>query len=300
MQTVDFPYYLPPFAQFNPVQSAVVPFLDKDVNIVASFATATGKTVIAECAFAYHLSTAQEMRVAYVCPFRSLSEEKFREWKSNLQLAKFLVTISTGDHVVSKNEFLAGRLAIVTAESFDAKLRNSSYADWTRSLACVVFDEAHIMGDRNGAIETALMRLTKLNPQVRVILLSATLGNAKELARWLKMLNGKPTKCFTSDWRPVKVEMETHVVDDGYQPKVDKAIELATNSIGKTIVFVHSKPVGIEICKRLKAAHVRFGFHNASVPYGRRSRMEAAFANRNSGLDVLVSTSTLSAGVNLT
>jgi len=256
-------------------------------------------TLLAECAFAFHLSTTQETRVAYVCPFRSLGEEKFREWKANSQLAKFFVTISTGDHVVSKDEFLAGRLAIVTAESFDSKMRSPGYADWAKSMVCVAFDEAHIMGDRNGAIETALMRLTKLNPKSRLLLLSATLGNAKELARWLKLLNGKPTKCFTSDWRPVKVEVETHVVDDGYQPKIDKAVELAAGSEGKTIVFVHSKVVGAEICKKLKAVRVRCGFHNASVPYGRRSRMEAAFASQYSGLDVLVSTSTLASGVNL-
>lgn len=299
MRTADFPYYQPPFPEFNPVQSAVVPFLDKDVNIVAAFATATGKTVLAECAFAFHLSTTSDTRVVYVCPFRSLGEEKYREWKANPQFAKFFVTISTGDHIVSKDEFTAGRLAIVTAESFDSKMRSPSYFDWAKSTACVVFDESHVMGDRNGSIETALMRLTKLNPQSRVILLSATLGNAKELARWLKMLNGKPTKCFTSDWRPVKVEVEVHVVNDGYQPKIDRAVELAVESSGKTIVFVHSKLVGVEICKRLKAARVKFGFHNASVPYGRRSQMEAAFASPCSGLDVLVSTSTLASGVNL-
>jgi len=299
MQTVDFPYYLPPFPEFNPVQSAVVPFLDKDVNIVASFATATGKTVLATCAFAYHLSTTPKARVAYVCPFRSLGEEKFREWTGDAQIAKFLVTISTGDHIVTRESFFAGRLAIVTAESFDSKLRNSSYVDWTRSLACVVFDESHVMGDRNGAIETALMRMTKQNPQARIMLLSATLGNARELAKWLKSLNGKATKCFVSDWRPVKVEAKIHVVNDGYQPKIDQAVELGLEGSGKTIIFVHSKLVGVEICKRLKAARVRCGFHNASVPYGRRSRMEAEFASPCSGLDILVSTSTLASGVNL-
>jgi helicase len=299
MNTLDFPYYLPPFPEYNRVQRAVVPFLDKDVNIVASFATATGKSLLAECAFAFHLGTQQDTRVAYVCPFRSLGEEKFREWQANSQLSKFVVTISTGDHLASIDELLAGRLAILTAESFDSKLRNSGYADLAKSMSCVVFDECHVMGDRNGAIETALMRLTKLNPQARLILLSATLGNAQELAKWLKTLNGKPTKCFISNWRPVKVDVELHTVDDGYLPKVDKAVELLANQEGKTLVFVHSKVVGAEIVKKLRSVGVRAGFHNASISLGKRSKLEAAFANSNSGLNVLISTSTLASGVNL-
>jgi replicative superfamily II helicase len=299
MLTVDFPYYLAPFPSFNHVQSAVVPFLDKDVNIVACFQTATGKTVLAECAFGFHLSTSQKSKVVYVCPFRSLGEEKYRSWRANEQLSSYGVTISTGDHVVPREEFTEGRLAITTVESFDSKTRSGSYAEWLRSISCAVFDEAHVLGDRNGAMEAALMRFTAINPTARIMLLSATLGNAKMLASWLKSLNEKMTKCFTSNWRPIKVSVNFHVVEDGHQPKIDKAVELASRSYGKTIMFVHSKVVGRELCKRLKALGIRACFHNASVPYGKRARMEKEFAGENSGLDVLVSTSTLGAGVNL-
>jgi replicative superfamily II helicase len=269
------------------------------VNVVAAFATATGKTVLAECAFAYHLSVAPEAKAVYVCPFKSLSEEKLRSWKENPQLAKFGVVISTGDRGGSQADFLEGRLAIVTTESFDSKMRNARYHDWVRSISCAVFDEAHVMGDRNGAIETSLMRLTRMNPNARILLLSATLGNAMELARWLKKLNGKQTKCFTSDWRPVQITIEMHVVEDGYSDKVEKAVELASASEGKVIVFVHSKITGAEICKKLRASGVRAAFHNASLSFGLRNKIEAAFSRQDSGLNVLVSTSTLGAGVNL-
>jgi replicative superfamily II helicase len=299
MFTVEYSYYQPPFPEYNPVQSAVIPFIDKDVNVVAAFPTATGKTVLAECAFAFHLSQDTKAKVSYVCPFKSLSNEKYREWGNNEQLAPYGVVISTGDRSTDMDRFTTGRISILTAESFDSKMRNVRYRDWTLAQACVVFDEAHIMGDRNGSIETALMKFTKVNPAARIILLSATLGNAKELARWLKNLNGKQTKCFTSEWRPVKIETEIHVVEDGYQEKVDKAIEIAAESDGKIIVFVHSKTTGTEICKKLRAQGVRAAFHNASLSFGMRSKIEAAFSKRDSGLNVLVSTSTLGAGVNL-
>ena len=299
MHTSDFPYYQPSFLEYNPVQSAVIPFICDDVNVVAAFATASGKTVLASCAFAYHLGTSTECRAVYVCPFRSLSEEKFREWKNDPQISKFGITISTGDHAVSMSEFMKSRLTIITAESFDSKMRNPSYRSWAESISCAVFDESHVLGDRNGAIETSLMRLTAVNQQTRVFLLSATLGNAMEIARWLKKLNGKPTKCFTSEWRPTKIKTEIHVVEDGHEAKIEEAAKLASVSVGKTIVFVHSKITGKEICQRLRKAGVRSAFHNASLSLGVRNKIEAAFSNQYSGLNVLVSTSTLGVGVNL-
>jgi replicative superfamily II helicase len=299
MFTYEFPYYRPPFPRFNVVQSAVVPHIDKDVNIVAAFATATGKSVLAECAFGYHLSTNDSARVTYVCPFRGLGNQKYREWKENEQFSQYSVVISTGDHGVTMEKFLESRLSIVTTESFDSKMRNPKYRDWSRSQVCVVIDEAHVLGDRSGAIETALMSFTSINQNARIVLLSATLGNAKELAGWLKSLNGKPTKCFTSDWRPTKIETELHVVEDGFKDKIDKAVELASENSGKIVIFVHSKAVGAEICKQLKSAGIRCAFHNASLSFGMRNKIERAFSDQHSGLNVLVATSTLSAGVNI-
>jgi superfamily II helicase len=83
------------------------------------------------------------------------------------------------------------------------------------------------------------------------------------------------------------------------QEKVDEAVRLAAEPAGKTIVFVHSKITGKEIIKRLRSMGIRALFHNASVRPAIRAKMEAAFNDKMSGLNVLVSTSTLGAGVNV-
>lgn len=299
MWTVDFPYYRPPFPKFNVVQSKVVPRIAEDCNLVICFQTATGKTVLAECAFGYHLQTSENRRVAYVCPFKSLGEEKCRQWRENEQLSKYGVVISTSDHPASDEDLADCRIAIVTAESFDSKVRSVRYGDWVRSLSCAVFDEAHVMGSRNGSIEASLMRLSEKNPAARIILLSATLSNAEQLAKWVKSLNGKPTVCFKSGWRPVKLEVSMHVVEDGPEEKTEEAVSLVAAGKGKTLVFVHSKVTGAMVCKKLREKGIRAAFHNASVSHGLRSRIEREFINPDSGLDVVVATSTLGAGVNL-
>lgn len=301
MKVSDYKYYQPSFSAYNVAQSAVIPYLDKDLNLVISFSTATGKTVLAECCFAYHLSVQTNSRVAYVCPFKSLANEKYDEWCSNIQLSQYGIVLATSDSKVDISGFEETRIALVTLETFDAKTRTNAYKEWVSSLTCVVFDEAHILGDdgRGGAIESSMMRFSKANPNARLILLSATMSNAKEMAQWVKRLNGKATKCVVSSWRPTKIKIDYAVVLDKYE-KIDEAVRLVLESPSvKIIVFVHSKVVGGEIVKRLRKAGIKSAFHNASVPRGRRRKIENAFNDRVSGLNVLVSTSTLGSGVNM-
>jgi len=269
------------------------------MNLVISFATATGKTVLAEGAMAYHLSNSATSRVAYICPFKSLASEKFKSWTGEPQLSKHGVVLWSSD----SNEDGRGneRLIVATLESFDLKTRSDHWEAWIDSLDCVVFDEAHIIGDegRGGAVESAMMRLTQKKPSVRIILLSATMGNATEIAKWVKSLNGKQTKCITSSWRPTEVKIEYHLVS-GYSDKVDKAVELAEMaSSRKTLVFVHSKVTGSELVKRLRGRGVRSVFHNASLSGAKRRQIETVFNEPTSGLNVVISTSTLGAGVNM-
>lgn len=297
MRTIDYPWFHPPFPDFNQAQSAAVPFLDKDVNLVISFATATGKTVLAECCFGYHLTNG-DGRVAYVCPFKSLASEKYDSWVKEEQLGKYGVALWSSD---SEDDGRDGRLVVSTLESFDMKTRSVGWDEWMRSFECVVVDEAHIIGEdgRGAAVEASLMRLSKVNPKARIVLLSATMGNSIELAKWVKGLNGKVTKCVTSSWRPTKVDTFYHVIGD-YGEKVSKAVELAKSvSFRKTIVFVHSKITGAEIVKKLRSSGVRAVFHNASLSLSKRKKIEEVFNDSNSGLNVLVSTSTLGSGVNM-
>ncbi len=300
MRTSEFPYYRPPFPEFNPVQSAVVPHLDKNVNIVVSFATAAGKTVLAECCFGFHLSVSTG-RVCYVCPYKSLASEKYHEWEENPHFRSEGIVLGTSDTVTDVADFESARIAVVTSEAFDSKTRSKVYRPWLKSLTCVAFDEAHLIGEkgRGAAVEASMMRFSLINPLARMILLSATMGNATEVARWVKSLNGKETKCVTSSWRPTTVHVEYLPVEE-YDEKVSEAVRLAAEaSCSKTVVFVHSKVTGAQVAKGLRARGVPAVFHNASVKAGRRKRMEALFNDKMSGMNVLVSTSTLSAGVNI-
>lgn len=298
MRTQDYKWYQPSFPEYNVAQASVVPFLDQDVNLVISFSTAAGKTVLAEGAMAYHLAT-QDGFVAYVCPFKSLASEKMTDWTGEQQLSRYGLNLWSGD---SDGDFSRNnRIIVSTMESFDFKTRSESWEPVLKDIRCVVFDEAHMIGDkaRGGSLEASIIRFTRMSPSARVILLSATMSNSMAIAKWVKSLNGKPTKCITSQWRPTRVIPVYHSFSV-YNEKVDQAVDLAIKSAGqKTLVFVHSKVTGAEIVKRIRKAGHRAVFHNASLSAHKRRKIEEVFGNPTSGLNILVSTSTLGSGVNL-
>lgn len=299
MRVSDYHWYRPDFYEYNVAQQAVIPFCDKDLNMVVCFGTAVGKTVIAECCFGYHV--ANSGKVAYVAPYRSLCSEKFEKWSDDIHFQEGKVAIQTGDRHSNERRLLKAALTVITSESFDSRTRvGGCWSRWIKGLDCVVFDEAHMIGDpsRGAAVEAALIRLTEMNPECRIVLLSATMDNALDIAKWVKSLNGKQTKCFTSDWRPNKVSI-MEFPEDGWEDMIDRTVERAAHGSGKTIVFVHSKRIGKTLVKRMREEGIKTAFHNASLRQKMREKVEGMFDDPTSGLDVLISTSTLGAGVNI-
>lgn len=301
MKSSEFKHYKPKFEEYNQVQSLVVPHLDSDCNLVISLATATGKTVLAEGAFSYHLSSDYLCRVAYISPFKSIGEEKVGEWSLEPQLCKYGIGVMSSDRSDEREAAMSSRLVVSTLESFDSATRSKSNEDWLKTFSIIVFDEAHIIGSpvRGAVMEALMMRISCINPKCRFMLLSGTMGNAREIAVWLKSLNGKPTKVIKSSWRPFPVKIVYHEVAS-YRYKVSKAVSIIEEIVSegsKVIVFVHAKETGKEICKILLKKKISCAFHNSSCSVKNRKLIEDSFSA--SKFKVLISTSTLGAGVNL-
>ena len=81
----------------------------------------------------------------------------------------------------------------------DSLLRHS--APWVSNIKTVIVDEIHLLNDqeRGPTLEILLTILKKLLKNVQIIGLSATIGNAEELAEWLN------ADFVVDDWRPVKL-----------------------------------------------------------------------------------------------
>jgi helicase len=187
---------------YKPQDIAIKKGLLDGKNILAAIPTASGKTLLAEMAMVK--SIANGGKAIYIVPLKALASEKYDSFiefsKLSIKEGGIKVGIATGDYD-SKDEWLGEKdIIVATSEKTDSLLRNG--ATWLSNLSVVVADEVHLIdsANRGPTLEVTIAKLMKLNPEIQVIALSATIGNAKELSKWMK------AELVLSDWRPTELK----------------------------------------------------------------------------------------------
>ena len=167
-------------------------------NLLVCTPTASGKTLIAELA-ALRSIIEGKGKAVYIVPLKALASEKYRDFKRKYEnVAK--IALSIGD-IDSADPYLAEYdLIITTSEKFDSLTRH--HAPWVSNIATLIVDEIHLLNDpgRGPTLEILITILKQLLKNAQIIGLSATIGNAEELAEWLE------AELVVDDWRPVKLD----------------------------------------------------------------------------------------------
>jgi len=303
------------FEHFNPVQSKVYPFIETDSNIVVASPTASGKTVVAEMVISYMLLNGDDenSKAIYLAPMKALSEEKIADFTNDDHSFSGLnISIMTGDYQMTSKklrELQRADIVIMTNEMLATRSRmiNSEKNDWLMDVKVVIVDEAHLIAisGRGDSTESALMMFTKINPDARVIFLSATMPNSIELAEWLQLLNGKKTAHVSSEYRPCKVEKHyiklraCQTYGEMQSARMEAAMEIIReHPSSKFLVFSGTKTWGYQFLEYLTDEGFDAAFHNADRTRDERAGIEADFRDPN-GIKILVSTTTNAWGVNL-
>lgn len=230
-------------------------------NLVLASPTASGKTLIAElCALKHVLE--KNGKVLYLSPLRALASEKFEEFRKYTVIKKSNgkpvgVGISTGDFDSSDAWLERYDIIVTTNEKADSLLRHR--AKWMDEISLVIADEVHLLNEpeRGPTLEVVLARLLQINPETQLLVLSATVKNADELADWLK------ADYITTEWRPVTLKegvvwQNEIIFKDGSAVKVDKhlkdpAINLATHVVelsGQALVFANTRKNAVGDAKK--------------------------------------------------
>lgn len=297
-------------------------------NLVLAIPTASGKTLVSEIVMVNKLLH-EGGKAIYLVPLKALAEEKYREFKA-WEVLGLRVAATTGDYD-STDEWLGKYdIIVATAEKFDSLLRHGS--SWIRDVKLVVADEVHLIGsyDRGATLE---MILSHMLDKAQILALSATVGNAEELAEWLN------AELVVSDWRPVELRkgVFSHgqlFWEDGkidrYPSSWDSLVVDAIKKGKQALVFVNtrrsaekeavslaskiyrlltkpeqrkleeltesleSNPTNNRLREALKKG---VAFHHAGLGRSERTVIEDAF--REGLIKVITATPTLSAGINL-
>jgi superfamily II RNA helicase len=189
--------------QLDEWQKAAITAIHAGENVLVTAKTGSGKTLVGEYQIAFSLK--KKKRVFYTTPIKSLTNQKFHDLKH--LFPENSVGIMTGD-IKSNPE---ADIVVMTTEI----LRNLLFKENTstahigtagqlsmENLDAVVFDEVHYINDpeRGHVWEETLILLP---PPIHLILLSATIDSAPELAAWLTKAKNIPTRLLQTTHRIV-------------------------------------------------------------------------------------------------
>lgn len=185
----------PPQAVFrpDPFQRAALDAI-RETDCLVTAPTGSGKTWIAEEAI--RSIFLKGGRCWYASPLKALTNAKWVEFGDRFDSAN--VGIVTGD----TKENTDAPILVGTTEILRNQLYDVMHSGENLNCDLVILDEAHFLGDRDrGVVWEEIM--IYLPARINLLLLSATIGNADEIAEWLTSIRGKPCRVIREEKRPV-------------------------------------------------------------------------------------------------
>lgn len=298
--------------KLRPVQELYFPLSDhlfdssnKKRGIVVCAKTGTGKTLLA-------LKSAWDCKklgkkFAILEPLKALAQEQ-ADLKFN---TNFNVLCVSSDFKENKDELMNPSIDgfIFTFEMFFQQLVNRN--PFLDNCGLMVLDEAHLFGDdeRGWRIELLLMGLEEFYPQMKILLLSATIGNYQQFADHLNC------ECLFSDIRPFPLKINTHIYPN--TPKSSDKFEEFMSQLNKIfqnyltqyglakfpqiLVFCTTKPNTRDLSSWFNSQFgedgLKSAYHNADMKTKHRNEVEDGF--RNGKINVVFCTTTLSMGIDM-
>jgi ATP-dependent RNA helicase HelY len=198
----------------DPFQLEALSALEHE-DVLVTAPTGSGKTWIAREEIRRLLDA--NRRAWYTSPLKALTNSKYQEFTAEFGAER--VGILTGD----RKENGDAPLIVGTTEIYRNQLFESLRSGSNIRADLVVLDEAHYLADeeRGHVWEEAIILSP---PRVRLLLLSATIGNAEEFAAWISEVRGVPCGVVARPGaRPVPLRAAFLLPDGQLLPLVNEA-----------------------------------------------------------------------------
>ncbi|MCR9201640.1 MAG: DEAD/DEAH box helicase [Planctomycetaceae bacterium] len=306
-------------------EQAIYSWFEAEDGILICAPTGTGKTVIAETALYEALHTGR--RAYYTTPLIALTEQKFHELQDSAErwgFAREDVGLVTGNRRINPD----ARVLVVVAEILLNRLLSPEEFSFD-DVSAVVMDEFHSFNDPERGIVWELS-LGMLPKSTRVLLISATVGNAPEFVVWLNREHDRTLRLLQSEERRVPLTFRW-VMDELLSEQLEIMADNEEESARYTpaLVFCFNRSECWSVAEQLKGRRLLasgqqkqlqqeidgldwsvgaggklkqilirgIGIHHAGLLPRYRRAVESLFQKKL--LSVCVCTETLAAGINL-
>lgn len=231
-------------------------------NMLVCAPTGAGKTNVAMLTIMHEVGLhrnsdgsidTSNFKVIYIAPMKALVAEITANFSKRLEPFGMKVHELTGDIQMTKQQISETTMIVTTPEKWDIVTRKAGDRAYTSLVRLIIIDEVHLLHDSRGpVIETIVARtlrqIESTQQMIRLVGLSATLPNYKDVATFMRVKADRGLFHFDASYRPVPLHqvyigvMEKKPLKR-FQVMNDITYEKVMERAGKNqvLIFVHSR-----------------------------------------------------------
>lgn len=252
----------PDMKTLNPVQSRVFEAAFKShENMLVCAPTGAGKTVVALLTMLHEIGLNRRdgeldldnFKIVYIAPMKSLVAEVVIDFTQRLEVYGIKVRELSGDVNLTKAQINETQVIVTTPEKWDIITRKSGDRTYTQLVRLIIIDEIHLLHDERGPVLESIVARTirqveQTQEMIRLVGLSATLPNYKDVAVFLRVDLDRGLFTFDNSYRPVPLEQTYIGITERkalkrFQLMNEITYEKVMKQAGEhqVLVFVHSR-----------------------------------------------------------
>ncbi|MCJ1478483.1 DEIH-box ATPase [Lambiella insularis] len=264
-------------AKLNRIQTKCYPaaFQD-DGHMLICAPTGSGKTNVAMLAMLREIGKHRnsetgeimldDFKIVYIAPLKALVQEQVGNFGKRLESYGIKVSELTGDRQLTKQQIADTQIIVTTPEKWDVITRKATDMSYTNLVRLIVIDEIHLLHDDRGPvlesiISRTIRKIEQTGDPVRLVGLSATLPNYRDVASFLRVDTLKGLFHFDGSYRPCPLRQEFIGITDKKPIKqlkimndvcYTKVLEQVGTNKQQMLIFVHSRKETAKTAKYIR------------------------------------------------